>query len=266
MSARTIFAIASLLAASAAAHAQTLDTRVAAARGSVGFEFATRRNVCGNGTSIDVSNDSTPGWSTSRRRSGIHMGRGSSDESSVCERGPARVVLQRSGGAVSELAVTVGGRSTQADTELGDVAPVEAARYLLEIAPQLSARSGDDAVMGAAIADAPSSWRRMLDIARSPEASESSRKSSLFWVSQEASAVATAGLTDVAMSDSNASAVRTDALFYLAQRRNGEGIPSLIRVVRESKSVRLRKNAIFYLAQSGDPRALDLFQTLLAGR
>jgi HEAT repeat protein len=120
--------------------------------------------------------------------------------------------------------------------------------------------------MGAAIADAPSSWRRMLQIARSADASESSRKSSLFWVSQEASTAATAGLTDIVMDDSSARSVRGDALFYLAQRRNGEGIPALIRVVRESKSMQLRKDAIFHLAQSGDPRALDLFEQLLAGR
>jgi PBS lyase HEAT-like repeat len=60
--------------------------------------------------------------------------------------------------------------------------------------------------------------------------------------------------------------VRSDALFFLAQRPHGEGIPSLIKVVRESKSVQLRKDAIFHLAQSGDPRALDLFEQMLSGR
>jgi hypothetical protein len=120
--------------------------------------------------------------------------------------------------------------------------------------------------MGAAIANGPSLWRSMLEIARAGDASESARKSSLFWVSQEASSVATAGLSDIAMDDANAGAVRSDALFYLSQRHDGEGIPSLIRVVRESKSAKLKKDAIFYLSQSHDPRALDLFESLLAGR
>jgi len=266
MIARPFIAIAALLAvAPALVRAQSLDARVAAARGSVGFQFETRANVCGNGTSIDVSNDSSAGWSTRRNRSGIHMGRGRSDDS-WCEIGPARVVLQHTGATVTDVLVTVGGPRASGDTDLGTIPPAEAARYLLAVAPRLAGRSGDNAVMGAAIADAPSSWRRMLQIARTADASESSRKASLFWVSQEASALATAGLTDVAMDDANVRAVRSDALFYLAQRRNGEGIPSLIKVVRESKSVQLRKDAIFHLAQSGDPRALDLFEEMLSGK
>jgi hypothetical protein len=262
----SIAAVLLLVASTTAASAQSLDSRVAASRGSVAFEFTTRRNVCGNGASINISDDTTPGWTTSRRRSGIHMGRSIAGDTSVCEEGPARVLIAHSGATVMSVDVTVGGREARADTELGAIAPAEAARYLLAIAPQLSGRAGDHAVMGAAIADTPSLWRRMLEIARSGDASESSRKSSLFWVSQEASTVATAGLTDVAMDDANGGTVRSDALFYLAQRKDGEGIPSLIRVVRESKSAKLKKDAIFYLSQSRDPRALDLFEKLLAGR
>jgi hypothetical protein len=265
MSTRIIAALL-LLVAPAAAAAQSLDARVAAVRGSVGFQYDTRRNVCGNGSSINVSDDTTAGWTMSRTRSGIHIGRRSAGDATVCEQGPARVVLQHAAAAVTGVSVTVGGADARADTELGAIPPAEAARYLLSIAPRLSGRSADDAVMGAAIADAPSPWRRMLEIARANDASESSRKSSLFWVSQEAGAVATAGLADVAMDDANDGSVRSDALFYLAQRRNGEGIPSLIRVVRESKSRKLKKDAIFHLSQSRDPRALDLFEQLLAGK
>lgn len=266
MIARHVLAATALLAVTPAiVHPQTLDARVAAASGSVAFEYDTRANVCGNGTSIDVSDDSSAGWNLRRNRSGIHMGRGRTDDS-PCEAGPARAVLQHAGATVTDLVVTVGGRRTAAETEIGTVAATDAARYLLAIAPRLAGRSGDQAVMGAAIADAPSPWRRMLEIARDAGASEASRKASLFWVSQEASTLATAGLTDVAMDDAGTRGVRSDALFYLAQRRNGEGIPSLIRVVRESKSAQLRKDAIFHLAQSGDPRALDLFESMLAGK
>ena len=255
-----------LLATPATVRAQSLESRVAAARGSVAFEFDTKRNVCGNGSSINISDDTTAGWTTRGRQSGIHMGRTMAGDTPICEEGPAHVVLVHSGGTVTGVDVTVGGREARADTDLGAIPPAESVRYLLAIAPQLSGRAADHAVMGAAIANTPSPWRRMLEIARSADASESSRKSSLFWVSQEASAVATAGLTDVAMDDANGASVRSDALFYLAQRRNGEGIPSLIRVVRESKSAKLRKDAIFFLSQSRDPRALDLFEQLLAGR
>jgi hypothetical protein len=260
-----ILALVLALAAESAG-AQSLENRVAGARGSIGFEYDTKRNVCGDGASINISDDTTSGWTTSRRRSGIHMGRSRAGESPLCEEGPARVILTRSGSDITSVDVTVGGRPARADTELGAVNAVEAARYLLAIAPKISGRGADHAVMGAAIAEGASLWRRMLEIARDNSASESARKSTLFWVSQEASDVATAGLRDVAMDDDSGTKVRSDALFYLAQRRDGEGIPALIKVVRESKSVKLKKDAIFHLSQSRDPRALDLFEKLLAGK
>jgi hypothetical protein len=246
--------------------AQSLESRVAAAKGTVGFEFTTRRAVCGNDMSINISDDTTSGWTTRSRRSGIHIGRTIAGDQSICEEGPGRVTLTQSAGKVTDVLVSVGGRVERADTELGAVSAPETARYLLAIAPSLSGRSADNAVMGAAIADSTTVWRRMLEIARDNDASESARKASLFWVSQEASTVATAGLSAVAMDAAAEGSVRSDALFFLAQRPKGEGIPALIRVVRESRSPKLRKDAIFFLSQSRDPRAIALFEQLLAGK
>ncbi|MEP7002736.1 MAG: hypothetical protein ABI969_19750 [bacterium] len=263
MNTRTVVLVVAVAAQGAGA--QSLENRIANARGTVAFEVNTRRNVCGNGVSITVSDDSAAGWTTRSRKSGMHMGRQFAGDSYLCEEAPARVLLTHSGATVTDVRVTVGGHDARADTELGAAGAPEAARYLLSIAPGLANHSADQAVMGAAIVDAPSPWRRMLEIARANDASDGARKASLLWVSHEASTVATAGLTDVAMDDASGNAVRSDALFYLAQRKDGEGIPSLIRVVRESKSVKLRKDAIFFLSQSHDPRALDLFEKLLAG-
>jgi hypothetical protein len=248
------------------ASAQNLESRIANAKGTVAFEFNTRRNVCGNGMSINISDDSSSGWTTRSRRSGISIGRNVVGDQSICEEGPARLTLSQSGGKPSDVRVAVGGRAERVDTDLGAVGALEAARYLLKIAPALSGRSADNAVMGAAVADSANLWKRMLEIARDNEASEASRKSSLFWVSQEASTVATAGLSSVAMDDDATNGVRNDALFFLAQRKGGEGVPALIRVVRESKSAKLRKDAIWFLSQSRDPRAIGLFEELLAGR
>ena len=120
--------------------------------------------------------------------------------------------------------------------------------------------------MGAAIANVPKVWPRLLEIARDDGATESSRKSALFWVSREASVAAVAGMGDVAEDDDAAAGVRSDALFYLAQRKDSSGIDALIRVVRQSKNVKLRKDAIWYLGQTRDARVMDLFAQLLAGR
>jgi hypothetical protein len=40
-------------------------------------------------------------------------------------------------------------------------------------------------------------------------------------------------------------------------------VPALIRVARTNKDPELRKTALFWLGQSEDPRALDLFEEIL---
>jgi hypothetical protein len=258
--------VCAVLLVAQAASAQSLEQRVASARGTVGFEFNTKSGVCGNGSSISISNDGSTGYVMSAHRDGMHIGRTYAGDNSICEAGPARVVLSHSGSDVSEVTTTVGGRVTRADVELGAVTPADAVDYLLSIAPRLTGRSSDAALLGAAIADGQSPWTRMLAIARDNAASDASRKSSLFWVSQEAGNIATAGIREVAMDDDATTSVRSEALFFLAQRKDHEGVPALIRVVQESKSPKLRKDAIFFLSQSKDPRALDLFEKLLTGK
>ena len=263
---RALSIAAAILSITRAASAQSLDSRIAAARGAVAFEFITRPNVCGDGSSINVSSDSAPGWTERANRSGVHVGTHRGVGYERCDTGPARVTLRREGSRVVELHVAVGGRPADADTELGEVPSAEAARYLLAVAPKLAGRSGDEAVMGAEIAAGVVVWPKLLQIARDSDATESSRKSALFWLSHEASDAATAGLDSLAVDDAATLSVRSDALFYLAQRPRGEGIPALVRVVETSKSVKLRKDAIWFLAQSRDSRALALFEKLLVGR
>ena len=262
---RVIVALVTL--APALAFGQSLERRIAAApTGSVGFTFGTKPNVCGDGLSINISDDDSEGWNTRRNRRGIHIGTTRSGYREPCEIAPARVIVEHEGNKVRGIRVTVGGREEKAKTELGDVSSIEAANYLLSLASGLDGRSADAAILGAAIADSAVIWKDLLRIARNEDASVKARKSALFWVSQEATTAALAGLDSIATDDDGDVGVRADALFHLAQRPNGEGIPSLIRVVKESKHARLRRDAIFHLSQSGDPRAIALFEQLLAGK
>ena len=57
--------------------------------------------------------------------------------------------------------------------------------------------------------------------------------------------------------------VKKKAVFALSQIPNGEGVPELIRVARENKTPAVRKQAMFWLGQSKDPRALAFFKMLL---
>lgn len=246
------------------APAQTIENRVAAAGGSVGFTVVTKPNVCGDGRGIFISDDMSPGWNL-RQRSGTHIQHGSQNGYS-CEVAPEHVIVEHEGSRVTSLRMTVGGPHTAAETELGSVDPEAAVPFLLAAAPKLDGRSGDDAIIAAAIADALKTWPGLLAIARDDAASESSRKSALFWVAREASEAAVAGLSSVADDNDATLSVRSDALFFLSQRKDGSGVDPLIRVARTSPSMKLRKDAIWYLSQTRDPRALSLFEELLSGR
>jgi HEAT repeat protein len=56
---------------------------------------------------------------------------------------------------------------------------------------------------------------------------------------------------------------RSQAVFALSQRPQAEGIPALIQVARTHRDVQIRKQALFWLGQSKDPRALALFEEIL---
>lgn len=243
---------------------QSIEDRVGAARGTVGFTVETQPNVCGDGRGIFVSDDTSPGWNL-RRRSGTSIQRGSAN-GYPCAVAPEHVIVEHEGARVTTLRMTVGGPQSAAEVELGAVDPAAALRFLVATAPKLDGRSGDDAVTAAAIADAPKTWPGLLSIARDDGASESARKSALFWVAREASDAAVAGLSSVADDSDATLGVRSDALFFLSQRKDGSGVDALIRVARKSGSMKLRKDAIWYLSQTRDPRALSLFEELLSGR
>ncbi|MEP6621981.1 MAG: HEAT repeat domain-containing protein [bacterium] len=263
--ARVVASLVAAIAASHTANAQSLESKVASARGTVAFQYVTRPNVCGSGESLTISTDTSTGWNTHGIPRGMRIGAFSGDDSR-CDVGPARVIITRTGDSISRIRVTVGGVPSPADTELGVVSSADAAHYLLAIAPSLKGSVGDKAILGAALADSVVIWKRLIEIARDSRASEGSRKAALLWVSQEVGAAATVGIGEVATDDAAQLSVRQSALFELGQRQGGDGIPALLKVARESKSATLRKAAIWDLAQSNDPRALDFFEKILAGK
>ena len=52
-------------------------------------------------------------------------------------------------------------------------------------------------------------------------------------------------------------------LFALQQLPDGEGVPMLIQVARNNRNPAVRKQAMFWLGQSNDPRALAFFEEVL---
>ena len=57
--------------------------------------------------------------------------------------------------------------------------------------------------------------------------------------------------------------LRKHAVFALSQRPRDEAVPELVRIARTHRDPEIRKTAMFWLGQSGDPRAIALFEEIL---
>ena len=57
--------------------------------------------------------------------------------------------------------------------------------------------------------------------------------------------------------------VKKKAVFALSQLPNDEGVPKLIDVARNNRNAVVRKQAMFWLGQTNDPRALKFFEDVL---
>jgi HEAT repeat protein len=58
--------------------------------------------------------------------------------------------------------------------------------------------------------------------------------------------------------------VKKQAVFALSRLPTDEGIPRLIELPRSHRNTEVRRQAIFWLGQSGDPRAADFFEEVLS--
>ena len=243
---------------------QPLERRVSGAPdGTVRFSYAARPGVYGNGRNM-ISWDCRNGNCHSRQVDN-YSDYDRDDWSAQCDSGPVRIALTKRDGVITDLRVYVGGawRPSTASTDLGSVSPQEAATYLLSLARKDATRAAEKAIFPAVLADSVTIWPDLLKIARDDDISRKVRRSAVFWLGQAAGDAATRGLTEL-VDDRNADhEVREQAVFALSQRPREEGVPALIRIVRENRDPDLRRKAIFWLGQSDDPRALNLFEELL---
>ena len=265
MSPRTFLAAAALwVGAAAMAPAQTLAARIAAAPdGDVRLMYSSRPDVWGNGRNVIQWN--CRGRNCRQQVDGNLSDVDDDDWRSTCDTGPVRLTLRVRGGRVTALHAVVGGawRPRSDATDLGRVAAAEAARYLIALARQSGGDVGDQAVFAATLADSVTTWPDLLRLARNSDVPAGTRRSAVFWVSQAAEEAATRGLDSLTGDGGVDREVREQAVFALSQRPKDEGVPALIRIATTHTDPEIRRRAIFWLGQSNDPRALELFETLL---
>ncbi len=245
---KTAVAAAGLAASAGMAQAQTVAERVGAAPdGSIRMTYAARPGVCGNGQNINTGRSDNVDWERD------------------CESGPVRVVLTKSGGEVTRVRTFVGGRwrASSRAADLGTVPASEAADYLTGLVRSGGERASRDAVMPAAIADGAVVWPALIDVARDAKGPRRTRLVALQWVGMAAGDVVTDGQAVVDDADRK---TRERAVFAVSQLPKDEGVPLLIEVARSHRDPQIRRRALFWLGQSGDDRAIDLFEELLRGR
>jgi len=255
-----VVAAVGMLALAQPLGAQAIADRVTAVRnGTVELHFAARRGVCGDGSErISVGRT-------------VQFGRSDGDGySSVCEPGPVRLRLRVEDGTVRGIRTSVGpSRSSGASTtDLGVVSSAVAASYLLGLARSANDQVSSAAVTAAVLADSVYPWRELLAVARdSVTRSRATRSNAELWLSRFASGKLTGHENDLTAPDDEAvsdeSQARSSAVFALSQLRNHEGIPPLLQVARTNRDAHVRRSALFWLGQSGDGRALDLFEEIL---
>lgn len=244
---------ASLIALHSAG-AQSLADRIAAAGdGRVVFSFAARPEVCGDGAgSISIG------------RSYVRY----NGEQHPCVHGPVRVRLTMRDGRVEQLESSVGATTPPEGRDLGTVSPGDAARWLLALAARGDGRAAARAITPAVLADGVVVWPTLLDIARDSSGQRrSARSEATLWLSRFAGA-AIGGHPATLVEDDDAEDrddVKLHAVFVLSQLRHHEGIAPLLDVARSNANLAVRQRALFWLGQSGDPRALTLFESLLRG-
>ena len=262
---RALLVLAAALGIALPAPAQSLARRVAGAPdGTVRLSYAARAGVCGNGAG-NISFDCADGTC------GRHLVNSSSDwddEACPCDSGPVRLMLQVAGGKVTHLRTYVGGRWKAAPgaTDLGTVPAPEAARWLVDLARRGDGPVAHDAVFPAILADSVTVWPDLVALARDGTAPRRSREQAVFWLGEAAGEAAVKDLTAMVGDDSLDRDVREHAVFALSQQPRDVGVPALIQIARTNRDPEVRKKAFFWLGQTGDPRAVALFEEVLTRR
>lgn len=250
------------------AGAQTIAARLAQAPdGVVRMEVDSRTGVCGDGrdvigyrSAIFARNFQSIGgrWSEGR-----------------CRPGPLRVSLTIERGDVIQMRAQVGGAWPSASdgrvTDLGVVPSIEASAYFFSLVPRLeTASSKDRLLIPAVLADGAPVIQPLLALARDPARATNTRRAAIQWLGLLGDASVVPALVQFARDDVDdegndkpgKKSLGSAAMASLSMLEGDEGVPALIDLTRD-RSVGTRRNAVFWLAQNGDPRGLRVLHGVI---
>ena len=262
MTLRTSLAIvAAVVVTSAPLTAQSLSSRVVASDGIVQVIYPSRPSVCGDGQSfignLFGSNQFTSGDATRWGRDGW--------SARQCLRGPARVVATVVSGEVTRVRAYVGPvPASVSDVRTISVPAAEASAWLGDVIARGSARASSDMLLPFILSDGPEPWALLLKVARDENRPRDLKRNVMMWLSNGVSEHL--GLSDADEPSNDDEEMRKQAIYVLTQRPKNESVPQLIELAKTLKHPASRRTAIYWLGQTGDPRAVEAYAELLGLR
>ena len=242
--------------------AQSLARRVAASDGIVQVIYPSRATACGDGEQV-ISGVLGSGPSVYTTGNATY----SANERwprRPCVHGPARLLATVVGGEVTRLRAFVGPvPDARPDTRSIDATAEDATGWLANIVARSTSRSASDAILPLVIAEGSNPWPLLVRVARDENRPGNVRRAAIEWLSR--------GVTDhLGLDDAedrtDDDQMRSQAVFVLSQRPKSESVPDLIDLARSAIHASVRRSAIFWLGQTGDSRAIDVYAELLGLR
>ena len=135
--------------------------------------------------------------------------------------------------------------------------------WMRRLYPSASRKIRDNIFLAVSRSDSPraSSW--LTEVTTNENENVETRKQAMFWLGQgRASTSALVRLYD-RLQDSKASELRSHYAFVLSQRHDDEALDKLIDVARHDSDREVRRQALFWLGQSKDPRALAFLRDMV---
>lgn len=237
------------------------------ADGAVRLAYPAASSVCGTGDGIlirepDGSTMFISGHLSTRDWHGWRA------DDPPCRTGDVTVRMTRADGRWGDVRITVGGPVDSGPDDVRDLgffAGQDAADLLLDAARRSDGRAARDLLLAAAVAGDAVIWPGLLALARDRSLASRIRESALHWLGRQAAREAVDALGGIVRDRTEEDRIREAAVFALSQLPDDQAIPLLIDVVRTSDDARVVNRALFWLADSEDPRALALFEQILTG-
>lgn len=162
-------------------------------------------------------------------------------------------VVQKIGVATEECEIDSGGLPL----ERMAVTPAESVAILSGFA------SHDTASLAISLHADPSATPALVRMAREHTAPKV-RSKALFWLASSAQRAIARDEIARALEQDPETEVKRSAVFALSRLPADEGVPKLMELARSHRNAEVRKQAMFWLGQTKDPRAIDFFEKILA--